>query len=186
VDVLSLVAILGMTVVSHRLHRDTAGRMGFRLDNLRPAARAAATPTLIMALVLVGTGLAFGSVRLPYRQLVIGLTLYPIWGLVQQYALQGMVLLRLEDAGIRGRSASVAAAALFALVHIPNPGLMVMVFVAGWVWCDLFRRRANLFVLAVSHGWLATLAALVLPTLVTGELRIGPDYLAHFVHGAAR
>lgn len=182
-DVLFYVAIVGMTILSHYLHHDTLRDIGFRLDNVGACARMAAAPTAILALGVIVPGLVRGSIRLDWGQLAIGLFTYPFWALVQQYALQGMVLLRLQDAGLRGRPAALAAAALFALVHMPNPGLVVMVFVSGWAWCEIFQRHPNLYVLAVSHGWLGTFAMLALPAIITGQLRIGPNYIAYFGNG---
>jgi hypothetical protein len=50
------------------------------------------------------------------------------------------------------------------------------VFVAGWMWCTLFRRHPNLLALAASHACLAVLAQAALGHYL-GGLHIGPDYL---------
>lgn len=162
--------------------------VGFRVDNLRQAARLTAPPTLLLALLILLTAVVFhGHVRT--RSLLIGLVAYPLWGLTQQYALQGVVFRRVRRAGA-GAWAAPLAAALFALVHAPNPGLILMTFVGAWLWCELYRRAPNLFALAVSHGLLATLLLGLLPWQITGGMRIGPGYLhfhaRHRVQYAAR
>lgn len=172
---LSLAGILLVALALHRITRSGRRDVGFRLDTFAPAARLVLPPTLLAAGVLVLLGAALGTLRFP-PSVLAGFALYPIWGLVQQYALQGLVLLGLQAAGA-GARAPVLAAGLFAAVHLPNPLLTLVTFGAGWAWCEAFRRRPNLVVLALSHGWLAVTFFAALPLPVTGQLRIGPDYL---------
>lgn len=151
--------------------------IGFRVDNLRAAARLVLPATLLLALPIVAASAALHApVRV--RTLALGLLVYPLWGLAQQYALQAVVYRRVRAAGAGAWSAPVASA-LFAVVHVPNPGLVLLTFVGGCVWCELYRRVPNLFVLGVSHGFVATLVLTLLPAGLTGGLRIGPDYLRH-------
>ena len=96
-----------------------------------------------------------------------------MWATTQQYALQSVILLRLEDSGLRGGS-PLAAATLFSLVHAPNPGLMILTFLGGLLWCSTFRRYPNLFAVSLSHAVLAVVVASTLPAGVTGGYRIGP------------
>ncbi|HET9984898.1 MAG TPA: CPBP family glutamic-type intramembrane protease [Longimicrobiales bacterium] len=171
----SLAVILLIAAALHRLTGSGRRDVGLRLDTLAPAARLVIPPTLLAGAALILFGAALGTLRFPPNVLA-GFALYPIWGLVQQYALQGLVLLGLEAAGA-GSRAPVLAAGLFALVHLPNPLLTAVTFLAGWAWCEAFRRRPNLLVLALSHGWLAVTLFASLPLPLTGQLRIGPDYL---------
>ena len=100
---------------------------------------------------------------------------YVVWAAAQQYALQSVVLLRLEDIGLR-EAAPLAAATLFSLVHAPNPGLMILTFLGGLLWCSTFRRHPNIAAVALSHAILAVVIVSTLPPAVTGGLRIGPGY----------
>ncbi len=179
-DALFFATMFGFTALSHYLHGDSLADIGLRLDNVRACTRLAAPATAVLAAAVVGLGLYLGSIRPDWRHLAIGLSTYPFWALAQQYAVQSIVLLRVQDVGLRGRPAALITAALFATAHMPNPGLVVMVFVSGWVWCEIFQRHPNLLVLALSHGWLGTLVFVALPAIVTGRLQIGPNYLAHF------
>ena len=131
--------------------------------------------------VAAGLGLALVSIVLVPPQADIGRTIinslyYLVWGFAQQYALQGFVLLRLLDTGLN-RSVPICAATIFALIHAPNVGLMVLVFLGGWLWSSLFRREPNLFALAISHALLANAADAFLPRFITGGFRLGPAYL---------
>jgi membrane protease YdiL (CAAX protease family) len=147
-----------------------------RVDNLTAAASAAAWPTAVAAVVVIAAGAILASPQPDLQRAAVNLVYYVLWGFAQQYALQGFVLLRFVDAGL-GRLAPVAAASLFALVHAPNPGLMLMTFAGGWMWATLFRREPNLLVLALSHAILAVVADAMLPPDVTGGYRLGPRYL---------
>lgn len=157
-------------------HGDSLNRIGIRFDNFVMAARMVLRPT-----VAAGLGLALVSIVLVPTQADIGRTsinflYYLVWGFAQQYALQGFVLLRLLDAGLN-RSAPICAATIFAFIHAPNVGLMVLVFLGGWLWSSLFRREPNLFALAISHALLANAADAFLPRFITGGFRLGPAYL---------
>jgi membrane protease YdiL (CAAX protease family) len=178
-----LLAIVLLAVAINLRAGESASEVGFRVDNFGRAARLAAAPTLVLALLIVGGALLLHG-RLHARALLIGGLLYPLWGFTQQYALQGIVWRQVRRAGL-GAWAGLVAAGLFALVHAPNPGLMLMTFVGGCVWCELYRRAPNLFVLGISHGLLATLLLALLPLGVTGGLRIGPDYLRFHAARAA-
>ena len=175
-DLAFRVLIVGGMLVSNVLHRDSFERLGIRFDNLARAARVILPPTAIAAGVVVALGLILSSPRLSLQRLLLNFGYYILWGFAQQYALQGFILLRLLDGGLT-RRAPQAAAALFALVHFPNPGLVVMTFSAGWMWCALFRREPNILILAVSHAFLAVVADTMLPAAVIGGYHLGPKYL---------
>src|SRR2546426_10429241 len=175
-DLAFRVLIVGGMLVSNVLHRDSFERLGIRFDNLAHAARVILPPTAIAAGVVVALGLILSSPRLSLQRLLLNFGYYLLWGFAQQYALQGFILLRLLDGGLT-RRAPRAAAALFALVHFPNPGLVVMTFSAGWMWCALFRREPNILILAGSPAFLAVVADTMLPAAVIGGYHLGPKYL---------
>ncbi len=173
-DAISLALIVGFAVFTNVRHRDSRARLGLRVDNVPRSALEAAIATALGAAILFAAGNALHSVTLPPRPASRVLVYLP-WALVQQYALQDVVFRRLVDAGLT-RPAPLVAAILFVLPHLPNPGLSMLVFVSGWMWCTLFRRHPNLFTLAASHACLAVLAEAALGPYL-GGLHIGPDYL---------
>lgn len=168
--------IFAFAVGSNALHGDTPRSLGIRFDTLARSARDVTPPTVIAVAVFALAGLISGSLRWPEGTNVArGVAGYTTWALVQQYALNGFVLQRLLDAGAR-RRAPLAAAALFALMHLPNPGLMALTFAGGLVWCRAFVRAPNLLPLAVSHACAALAADRSLPSWFVAGLRIGPGY----------
>ena len=172
VRILIVASMLASTIV----HGDSARRLGIRLDNFAEAARTTVRPTAAAAVGLAVLSITLALPQVAIQRMVVNFVYYLVWGFAQQYALQGFVLLRLLDAGL-GRRAPIFAAAVFALIHAPSPGLMALVFLGGWLWSTLFRREPNLLVLAISHAFLAVVADSLLPRSVTGGFRLGPAYM---------
>jgi hypothetical protein len=175
-DAAALTLLAAFLAVSPWLHRDSRMRLGLRLDNLWPAVRHVFPASAAAAGAAVAVGYRFGTIDLPVDPLRTAAVSVG-WAALQQYALQSVVLLRLEDAGFEKRTVFVAAA-LFSIVHAPNVGLMLLTFLGGIVWCRTFRRHPNLAALALSHGVLALVIVSTLPIGWTGGLRIGPAYRA--------
>jgi hypothetical protein len=102
--------------------------------------------------------------------------LYGVWSLQQEFILQSIFFLRLE-AVLGSRRAVVAAAFLFAVVHIPSPVLTVFSLLGGLLFCELFRRWRNLFPLGVIHAALGLTVAASLPDKWLHHMRVGIGYL---------
>ena len=173
---LSLRALVGgLLLGSPWFHRDPPRRLGLRLDTFRKALARLLPISLLAAGVALAAGFFLGTID-PPGDPAPELAYYFVWALAQQYALQSVILLRLEDGGLRGGS-PLSAALLFSLVHAPNPGLVVLTFLGGLLWCSTFRRQPNLFAVSLSHAVLAVIVMSALPPEVTGNYRIGPAYL---------
>ena len=100
-----------------------------------------------------------------------------LWALGQQFALQ-ITLLR-EAQATTSRAAGVfIAATLFAALHLPNPFLTTVTFVAALAWCAIYDRHPNLLPLALSHALLTFIVLSALDDATTGRLRVGAAYLA--------
>ena len=174
---LALRAIVGALLIgSPWLHHDSFDRLGLRLDNFWKAMAGLLPISLVAAGVAIGAGFFLKSID-PPRSIPVALAEYFAWATAQQFALQSVVLRRLEDMGLRG-GAPLAAAAVFSLVHAPNPGLLILTFLGGLLWCSTFRRNPNLVAVALSHAILAVVIVSTLPPAATGGYRIGPPYLA--------
>ena len=172
---LSLRALVGVLLLgSPLLFRDSRQSLGLRIDNFGQALAGLLPVTLGAVAVSLAAGYWLASYDPPENG-VTELTYYFAWALAQQYALQAVVLRRVEGIGLRERSPLVAAA-LFSLVHAPNPGLMILTFLGGLLWCSTFRRHPNILAVALSHAVLAVIVGSALPQEVTGGLRIGPAY----------
>jgi len=152
-----------------------SGVWGWSPKALLPATRAAAVFTVAAVLVVLGIGMALGTLHhqgASVRDLAV---LIP-WGTGQQWVLQTLVL-REARGLISQKTSIIVAAALFAVVHAPNPLLMTVTFAGALGWCAIYTRHPNILPLGVSHA-VATIALLYsLDASLTGHLRIGDAYL---------
>jgi membrane protease YdiL (CAAX protease family) len=101
---------------------------------------------------------------------------YVVWAMAQEFILQGIFFVRMESL-LGSRRAVLAAAALFAIAHIPSPLLTVLSFLGGILFCELFRRFRNLYPLGVTHGALGLTIAASLPDHWLHHMRVGIGYV---------
>jgi membrane protease YdiL (CAAX protease family) len=102
--------------------------------------------------------------------------LYILWGLVQQYLLNGYLVNRLEQFGAARGFAPGLAAALFCLAHSPNWFLMAVTLVGGYACARFYLRDRNLYVLAIAHGMVAFCLYRVTPEALGAHFLVGPRY----------
>lgn len=165
----TLVVIL--TVWHNRLH----GEWGVSRRVLGPSLRYGLAITVPLTLVILTAGAAIGTIH-DRRDFLGSLGPLVIWGGVQQWVLQTVVLREAQRTTSRRRGI-VIAALLFGAIHLPNPFLTAVTISGGLVWCWLYDRYPNIIPLALSHG-LGTLAILyAFDSAITGRLRIGASYL---------
>lgn len=168
-------------VASFLLHRDTPNSLGWRADNLWSATRLSATVLLpcIVGVALVGFILG-GSHRSIVHLLVprhfFG---YMAFCLMQQVGLNSLVTNRILSAMDRPVQASLLAATLFALLHWPNPVLVPLTFVGGFLMSWLFAKDRNILSLAVWQSILGTLVWWAFPVEWHHAMRVGPGFY-HF------
>ncbi len=151
------------------------GEWGVTRGALLPGLRAAAVVTVPAVLLILAAGAWLGTLH-DRRDFLGSLGALVVWGGAQQWILQTVVLREAQRA-TSSSWAVVVAAALFAVVHLPNPFLTVVTFAGALAWCAIYARDPNILPLALSHG-LGTLAILyAFDEAITGRLRIGYAYL---------
>lgn len=85
------------------------------------------------------------------------LLLYPIWGVIQQFLVVGLIAKNLDsmpEANITRITIILTVALLFGLIHYPWYLLMLATFLLAVVYTILYLRERNLIVLGIYHGWL--------------------------------
>ena len=170
------VAILGLMLLSHLVHREGYVRLGFGLRNLRNLLIEVGPQLTLMALVIPVYGVLMHTIRpIHFWGAVLALAAYLPWGLLQQYILNGYFLNRF-DAVFTLRVASLTVATLFCIVHIPNWFLMSITFVGGYWSTHVYRQHRCLYVLGLAHGVIGFLIFLVVPDSITHHLRVGPGW----------
>jgi hypothetical protein len=107
---------------------------------------------------------------------------YLIWTFLQQFMLQDYFLLRLLRLTPAQPAATLAAAALFAAAHIPNPLLIVTTFVWGFAACTLFLWYRDLYSVGIAHCVLGVCLAVCVPDHIHHGMRVGLGYRHYRPH----
>lgn len=175
---LAIVVVIGLTV----LRREKLQALGLApTHTLRSVWIIVAAAALAVLAVLtarwLGTLHALPRIgHLSPRTRIVG---YMIWSIVQEFLVQVFVLTRLMRL-LERRSVAIALAAfLFAIAHIPNPILIWLTLIWGFVACPLFLRYRNLYTLGLAHGILGLCVAVTVPDAMHHHMRVGLGYLRY-------
>ncbi len=179
---LVLALYAGIGVETHVRRCESARAIGFRLDNLGPFLLLAARWLALPVAAGVAAGLALGGWAFPRAALwPLGLAWSVAWGTAQQYGLACVFYRRLRDL-LPVPRATAAAAAIFALLHLPNPFMVGLTLALGLVACALYEREPNLLGLGIVHGATSFLLANALPGWLTFDWMVGPQILDRVRH----
>lgn len=170
--VIAVGATVILLAIGHNLRH---GEWGFRWRALAGASWRVLLVTLPAVVLILAVGAALGTLH-DRRDFLGSLGPLVVWGAGQQWVLQ-TVLLREAQRATSRRAGIVLAAALFGLLHLPNPLLTVVTFGGALCWCAIYDRHPNILPLALSQalGTLALRHAFDPDTL--GRLRVGYSYL---------
>ena len=167
---------VGFMFLSHRAYGESGRELGFRFDNFAPALRLLILPTTIAVILILLVGWYLSGLPTIPRMFRPRLLLVPAWALFQQFALQAFMNRRAQVVWGKGTTSVLVVAAVFGLLHLPNPALTVLTFIGGLIWAAVYQRQANLFALAASHSLASIALALALPLNVINGLRVGFKY----------
>lgn len=171
-----------LMIYSHRLRGESLRDLGWRFDNFWRALRLLLPPMLLGACLLALAGwLWFGaSPRAGEGRAGWSVLGFPVWGfawgLLQQLVLQGFVNRRAQLICGKGWLSVALVAAVFALLHLPNPLLTAATFAGGLLWAWAYQRTPNLLALALSHAVMTWVLISTLPDSALGGLRVGYKY----------
>ena len=135
--------------------------------------------SLLSAAVVVGIAWRVGTLHIVTHGVLswLGVWVYLIWALLQQFILQNFFLRRFLRLLPSATAAVMVSASLFAVVHLPNPLLTILTLAWGAIACALFLRYRNLYSLAIAHGVLGLCLAVAIPNTVHHQMRVGLSYL---------
>ena len=172
-----------LVIASQLLRGESLRDLGFRFDNFLRAMKLLALPMLIVAVLCFASSFLWGTGPdlfrwHPERPIAGQLALGFAWGFIQQYVLQSFINRRAQIIWQAGKLSIFLTALVFALLHFPNPWLMVVTFIGGVVWAFVYQRAPNLFALAVSHSVMTWVLVSTLPMPALNHLRIGFKYFA--------
>jgi len=101
---------------------------------------------------------------------------YAIWAFLQQFMLQSFFFVRLESL-LGSQRAVLATTILFAAAHIPNPILTIGSALAGFFFCEMFRRYRNIFPLGLVHVILGLAMAASVSDALLHHMRVGIGFV---------
>lgn len=171
-----------LMIYSHRARGEGARELGLRFDNfgrtlllLAPLMLAGSALLVLVGWFGFGRSFHFGARRAGWEAL--GLPIWGFaWGLLQQYVLQAFINRRAQILWGRGAASVLVTAAIFALLHLPNPGLAAATFLGGLMWAFVYQRAPNLFALALSHAAMTWVLISTVPPDAMRGLRVGFKY----------
>lgn len=167
---------LGFTVGTHLVHRESPRRLGFRLDTIGAAARHAAIFVVPLAAALIVIGVARGTLSSAF--LSPGRWAHLLgWAFLQQYLLQSFIHMRIAAMIRTPLLRELSVAAIFAILHLPNPLLVPITLGAGYLFATLFRRAPNVYILALCHAVGSSAVFFGLDPDALRRMRVGPGYL---------
>ncbi len=180
VGLVPVCAAFALMLLSHRARGESAREVGWRIDNLGRAAALLLPPMLAATLFLVLVGCVCGSLRLwnlrtGWATASTYFWLF-VWGLVQQYPLQGFINRRAQMVWGRGARSVLFTASVFGLLHLPNPWLTLATFCGGLLWAWAYQREPNLWALALSHSLMTVVLVTTVPYSSLGGMRVGYGY----------
>jgi hypothetical protein len=173
------IAILALLIASHLRKREGLRKLGFWWNMPRDSARLWVVLWSI-AMGILASGLIFHSIRqVSWQGACLSLLLYCIWGLFQQYVLNGYFVNRfsglLPD---HTRGVPILAGICFSLVHSPNWFLMMVTLAGGYVCARVYLQHRNLYFLGLAHGVIGFLIYLVVPDSISHHLYVGPKWFS--------
>ena len=164
--------IVGVTVY----HRPSLRELGLSSVGLLQSLWIVVAAAALGAAMLFGAHLAGSLHRYALNRSVLAVGAgYLIWTFEQQFMLQSFFFLRLERS-LGSHKAVWAAAALFALAHLPNPVLIPTTFAAGVAFSALFRRYRNIYMLAIAQAILGMCLAAAVPDPLHHHMHVGIGY----------
>lgn len=171
-------------VVSFIVHRDTPKTLGWRADNLWPATRQAAPVFGACIVAVLIAGLYLGAWRRLPAHLIDAHRFFGYFSfcLLQQIALNSLLMNRFLSAIERPWAAALAASVMFAALHWPNPVLVPLTLVGGFAMCWLFARERNIIPLTFGQAVLGGLVWWAFPIAWHHSMRVGPGYYTFGQH----
>jgi membrane protease YdiL (CAAX protease family) len=180
IGMIPVIVALLFCLLSHAARGENAREIGFSGRNFVPASRLLLSWMIPATVVLAVIGGVLGTLQFNWPRSVSGFALSQfllfLWGLLQQYVLQGVVNRRAQEIFGKGRISIAAAALIFSALHFPNLWLMLATLAGGYLWAAVYQRVPNLYAVALSHCIMTNVLAFSLSPALLHGLRVGYNY----------
>lgn len=132
---------------------------GFRIDNFGAVTHRVLPFGVVTVAAFFVIGYFQHTLNMSWHIFPI-LLLYPLWGVVQQFLVIGLVAGNLQDMRVTrlGTTAIIVlTAALFGLLHYPYWWLVAGTFMLALFYGFVYLKARNVYVMGLFHGWLGGL-----------------------------
>jgi hypothetical protein len=133
---------------------------------------------------LVVIGIFLGAWQRSFQALLVPRHFfgYMTFCLVQQIGLNSLVTNRLLSAIDNRVHVGLLAGTIFAFLHWPNPVLVPVTFVGGFLMSWLFAKERNILTLSVWQGIIGTVVWWAFPVAWHHAMRVGPGFYRFRLH----
>lgn len=178
-SLVNLAALVWVMLVT-RVSFDGLSAMGLRISGSLRSLWVVGV-ALLLAVAAVTLAVRFHTLHLPGNPVMFVKRYwgYAIWAFLQEFLLLDFVLLRLLRLLPGRKAATIGAAGLFAVAHLPNPILTPMTLIWGLAACLLFLQYRNIYTLAVAHAIFGICIATTVPVAVTHSMKVGLGYVTY-------
>lgn len=175
--------LVAAILASHLAHRDRLRDLGLLSTELRANAGLVLVLALALYVPLIVYGLASRRLALihPSARAYASFGGYFIWCAFQQYLAQSYFHRRLMAVARSPHVSSALVALMFGAAHIPNPILMAVTTVGGFLLSEIYARHRNIWPLALAQAVGGILIAGLSPPSLMHNMRVGPGYFYYRV-----
>ncbi|MGQ1889558.1 CPBP family glutamic-type intramembrane protease [Thermophagus sp. OGC60D27] len=145
---------------SYQANRQILINWGFRREGFFETFKYCFPFTLFAFLVIGFYEVRYGEDGFLRWSLLPVLVLYPIWGLIQQFLMIGIIAGNLRDIKslkFRENQSIIIVSILFSFAHFPDLLLMGFTLVMELFFISAYFQWKNLWSLGILHGWLGGL-----------------------------
>lgn len=147
---------IGYVFFRKRKNKAITQYWGLTFTNFRKTLLELLPVAVLLVLVFIFVGNYRGTNVLDWTIIPI-LLLYPIWGVLQQFIIIGILATNLKDynnSRLPELAIILIVATVFGVVHYPHLLLIGATFLLALVYTKLFLSGRNLIALGAYHGWL--------------------------------
>jgi len=157
--ILSIVGWTAYVIYRHKNVKGILAYWGFRTDNVKEVTLKILPFGVVSIIAFLIVGYMRNTINFNWHIIPI-LIFYPIWGVIQQFLVIGLVAGNMQDLQknkLNQFAIIVLTATLFGLVHYPYYWLIAGTFVLALVYGFIYLKARNVYVMGLFHGWLGGL-----------------------------
>ncbi|MCB9262209.1 MAG: CPBP family intramembrane metalloprotease [Flavobacteriales bacterium] len=145
--------------IRYRQNHEILAYWGFSKNNFREVVIKLLPFAAISLIACFAIGYIRQTINISWHIIPI-LILYPLWGVIQQFLLVGLIAGNLKDfegQPLKDIYIIFVSSICFAAIHYPYYWLIVGTFVLALIYSSIYLKKRNLYALGLFHGLLGAL-----------------------------